>query len=83
MAIPRITRANVLAASDEIRRDRVPPTRLSTRYLVTLDGGHYTPKYVVSLAVKYATGRVLHPGEFSGGRETGSRTGSLRPSNLN
>jgi len=70
MAIPRITRANVLAAIDEIQRDGVPPTRLSTRYLVAHDGGHYPPKYVVSLAVKYATGRVLYPGEFSGGRET-------------
>ena len=50
----------------------MPPRRRSTRYALVHEGRRYPPKYVVSLAVKEATGRALDPQEFGGGVETNS-----------
>ncbi len=72
MAIPVISRADVLAALERIRKEGVPPDRQSARYSMVHDGRHYPPKYVVSLAVENATGRVLGSQEFGGGVETNS-----------
>ncbi|MGO9122885.1 MAG: hypothetical protein ACLQPD_35350 [Desulfomonilaceae bacterium] len=72
MAIPEISKANVLAAIERIQKEGVPRSRLSTRYDLLHEGMRYPPKYVVSLAVQNATGRELDPEEFSGGVETNS-----------
>ena len=72
MPIPEITRANVLSAINHIRKNGVPTRRRSTRYCLVHDGRRYPPKYVVSLAVKSATGRALDPQGFGGGVETNS-----------
>lgn len=50
----------------------MPPHRRSTQYVLVHEGGQYPPKYVVSLAVKEATGQALDPHEFGGGAETNS-----------
>ena len=72
MAIPEISRINVLAAIEHIKKEGVPSSRQSTRYFLVHDDRRYPPKYVVSQAVKDATGRALDPQEFSGGFETNS-----------
>jgi hypothetical protein len=68
----QITADHVLAAIAEIDRVGVPPGRESTWYHLVYQGRHYPPKYVVSLAAKYALGQELHPSIFSGGAETNS-----------
>jgi hypothetical protein len=67
MAVPYISRDNVLAAIERIQREGVPRSRCSTRYHLVHEGKSFPPKYVVSLAVEDATGRELDPREFSGG----------------
>jgi hypothetical protein len=69
--IPSETRAeHVRAAIAEIDRTGVPQLRQSKNYFLVYQGRSYPPKYVMSLAAKYATGRALDPLEFSGGSET-------------
>ena len=72
MAIPEISRTNVLAAIERVQGEGVPRTRQSMRYYLLHEGQRFPPKYVVSLAVQDATGRELDPQEFSGGVETNS-----------
>jgi hypothetical protein len=72
MALPMISRGNVLAGIERIRREGVPAQRQSSRYSLVHKGRRYPPKYVVSLAVEDANGRALDPEEFSGGVETNS-----------
>lgn len=77
MAIPEISRTDVLAAIERIRKEGVPPARQLRKYSVVHDGRHYPPKYVVSLAVENATGQALDAQEFNGGVETNSCLGQL------
>src|SRR5579871_5611614 len=62
-----ITRENVLAAIAEIDRDGVRSGRQSSTYDLLHGGRKYPPKYVLSLAARYATGKELEPEEFEGG----------------
>jgi hypothetical protein len=48
----------------------VPPNRISRKYLVEYNGNKYPPKYVISIASKFANGQELDPSHFTGGRET-------------
>ncbi len=55
--IPSQIRADhVHAAIAEIDKDGVPAWRQSVRYYFVHQGRRYPPKYVVSLAAKYAAG---------------------------
>jgi 5-methylcytosine-specific restriction protein A len=65
-----ITRAHIISAIREIDRDGVPPRRNSTRYDLLYDGQRYPPKYVVSIANRYANGIELSSYGFGGGTET-------------
>ena len=47
-------------AAAEIDREGVPEKRRSVHYDLVLSGKRYPPKYVISLATKYATG-TEHP----------------------
>ena len=49
-------------AAAEIDRDGVPAKRRSVHYDLVLNGKRYPPKYVISLATKYATG-TEHPAD--------------------
>ena len=42
------------------------------KFFLEHDGKYFPPKYVISLANKYANGKELDPSEFSGGRESNS-----------
>lgn len=71
--IPReITKENVLQALADIRSGHVPVERESTKFDLVHDGRTYPPKYVLTIASKYATGSELMPSLFSGGKESNS-----------
>lgn len=62
-----IGRDDVLRAIDEIDKFGVPSRRDAKKYSVSYKGKEYPPKYVLTLANKYANGFELEPSEFSGG----------------
>jgi len=62
-----ITRDHVLKAIHEIDEVGVPDHRKSTGYCLIHEQRHYPPKYVISVAARYAIGRELEPNEFYGG----------------
>lgn len=61
---------HVLAAIAELDNVGTPSGRGSKRYFLVHRGRRYPPKYLLSLAAKYAVGRELRPSEFNGGQET-------------
>ena len=69
--IPKnIEREHVIKAIEEIKRNGIPKCRNSKKFLLKFNGEYYPPKYVISLANKYANGEILDPAQFSGGKET-------------
>jgi len=71
--IPKNIKAeHVIKAIKEIERDGIPKSRSSKKFLLELNGEYYPPKYVVSLANKYANGKELSASKFGGGKETNS-----------
>jgi MoxR-like ATPase len=70
--IPKnITSVHIINAIQEIESGRqVPPDREPHKYQLVYKGKRYPPKFVISLANKYANGKELPPHEFSGGDET-------------
>lgn len=77
MIPPEIRRDHVLMALDAIDKGGIPRRREATGFEVLHDGKSYPPKYVISLAAKYATGTELEPSLFSGGDETNNFLKSL------
>lgn len=61
---------HILRALEEIDRYGIPEQRKATRYYLNYEGKLYPPKYVISLANKYANGSELNPTDFSGGLES-------------
>ncbi|RLG90054.1 MAG: hypothetical protein DRO36_06730 [Candidatus Hecatellales archaeon] len=69
--IPKnIKREHVIKAIEEIKRNGIPKGSDSRKFLLEFNGKYYPPKYVISLANKYANGETLDPARFSGGKET-------------
>jgi len=69
--IPRnIKRIHIIKAIEEIEKNGVPERRKSRKFFLEFSGRHYPPKYVISLANKYANGKELDPTKFGGGKET-------------
>lgn len=54
-----ITRDHVLQAIQEIKDTSIPPQRESVNYDLIVEGKRYPPKYVISIANKYANGPEL------------------------
>lgn len=76
--IPKnITREHVLEAIREIDRNGVPSGRNSRKFILLYEGKSYPPKYVVSLANKYANEVMLDSLKFCGGQETNRFLGRL------
>jgi hypothetical protein len=67
-----ITRDHVLLAIKEISQQGVPEKRQSRDFVLLFQGNLFPPKYVISVANRYANGRELDPSQFSGGRESNS-----------
>jgi len=71
--IPRnITKEHILKAVEEVKRKGVPAKHSAKKFGLLVDDDAYPPKYVVSLANKYANGRCLGSTLFNGGQETNS-----------
>jgi len=66
----QISQEHVLLALEQIDQQGIPPNRESRKFHLHHNGRPYPPKYVISLASQYATGRALPPKEFTGGEET-------------
>jgi len=66
----QISKQNILDAIAEIDRNGVPEDRKAIGFDLIYQGKAYPPKFVLSLATKYATGKELSPDKFSGGEET-------------
>ncbi|MCW7076637.1 MAG: hypothetical protein OCU18_05020 [Candidatus Syntrophoarchaeum sp.] len=65
-----IEKEDVIKAIEEIDERGLPPSRRSTKFVLVFNGKQYPPKYVLSLANKYANSEELKSSEFSGGQET-------------
>lgn len=55
---------------EEIDRIGIPEERMPTKFYLLYDEKVYPPKYVISIANKYANARVLEVSSFNGGQET-------------
>jgi hypothetical protein len=69
-AIRKVTAKHIRKALAEIDRDGVPRNRRSKKWCLRFKRTLYPPKYVLSLAVKHATGRALPTNEHPGGEDT-------------
>jgi hypothetical protein len=65
-----IQKEHILSAIQEIDKDGVRKGRHSTTYDLIYNDKSYPPKYVLSLAARYATGKELNPDDFTGGANT-------------
>ncbi len=65
-----IRKEHVLKAIAEIDNKGIPERRGSTRYELALDGKSYPPKYLITIANRYANGREWPSDRFNGGWET-------------
>lgn len=59
-----------MKALKEIDIKGVPSSRSSRKFVLVYNGREYPPKYVISLANKYANGVMLDSSLFCGGQET-------------
>jgi hypothetical protein len=77
--IPENVKAeDILRAIEEVERLGVIPSgRESEKYDLEYNGKLYPPKYIISLANKYANGKELDHSEFGGGTETNNFLQSL------
>jgi hypothetical protein len=65
-----IKREHILKAIEEAESSGIPKERISNLYDLEYNEKLYPPKYIISLANKYANGKELDHSEFSGGDET-------------
>jgi MoxR-like ATPase len=65
-----ITKEHILKALEEINQKGVPNHRQSARFFLSFENSYYPPKFVISVANRYANGTELDPTRFSGGDET-------------
>lgn len=73
MPIPNnIKTEHVIKAIAYIDEYNIPEQRISNKYVVAFNNKPYPPKYVLSIANKFANGNELEPHEFSGGMEANS-----------
>jgi len=71
--IPKnIKKNHILRALNEIDRNSIPSGRDSRKFQLERDGHLYPPKYVISLANKYANYEMLDSSQFGGGKESNS-----------
>lgn len=66
MAIPRISKENIINALKYIDENGTPFQHQSTKYdFVTADGKKYSPKYVIAVAGHLATGKDISTDGFN------------------
>lgn len=68
-----LSKRDILLALDELKKMKdFPPSRKSTNFDLLYEGKRFPPKYVISLANRYARGYELSSNDFNGGEETNS-----------
>ena len=66
MGIPgNIRREHILRALDEIDKSGIPVKRRSKDYCLIYGGKHFPPKYVISIANRYANDIELDSAKFN------------------
>ena len=65
-----IKQENIIKAIEEIEKVGIPKFRGSKKFFLEYNGKYYPPKYILSLANKYANGKELDSYKFGGGTET-------------
>ena len=65
-----IKREHIIQAIQEIKKSGIPHKRNSKKFLLEYNNKFYPPKYIISLANRFANGEILNPSKFSGGSET-------------
>ena len=65
-----IAKNHILKAIQEIDINDIPKGRNSRKFKLVFNEKAYPPKYVISLANKYANGEEFDPSDFGGGHET-------------
>lgn len=65
-----INKEDIIKAIDYIDKNGVPKERESKTYNLIIANKKYPPKYIISIANKYANGEEHNPSLFSGGDET-------------
>jgi hypothetical protein len=70
MISPNIEREHIIKAIREIDSNGILPGRESRKFCLIYEGRQYPPKYLLSLANRFANDEELDPSEFSGGQET-------------
>jgi len=73
-----IKREHIIKAIQEIDSNGIPLGRESRKFSLIFEVKQYPPKYVLSLANKFANGEELDPSRFSGGQETNNFLKRLR-----
>lgn len=64
-----ISATHVRQAASEIKVQGIPKGREADKFHVLVDGEGFPPKYILSIAARFATGTELGAGAFSGGPE--------------
>ncbi len=67
---PEITREHVLAAIKDLESGFTHSYREPRKYVVVFEERLYSPKAVLARAMFHATGLILNPKDFSGGKGT-------------
>ncbi|MDK2908055.1 MAG: hypothetical protein PWQ87_513 [Candidatus Woesearchaeota archaeon] len=65
-----IEREHIIKAIREIDSNEIPLGRESKKFCLIFEEKRYPPKYVLSLANRFANNKELNPSKFSGGQET-------------
>lgn len=73
-----ITRYHILQAIKEVDSKGIPKGRNSKKFKFEFNGHSYPPKYIISLANKYANGKELPPQIYGGGQESNNFLESLQ-----
>lgn len=69
--IPKtIEKKHILKAINELKNIRISNSRNSRKFILEYQGNNFSPKYIISIANKYANGKELLSNKFSGGKET-------------
>ena len=64
--IPKgLTSQHFQQAAADIDRNGVPPERNSVHYDLVIENRRYPPKFIISLAIKFATGKEYPAGDFN------------------
>jgi hypothetical protein len=64
-----IKKSHVIEAIKLISKEGRPRERQAAKYHLHYEGENFPPKYVLSVANRFANGRDLAASEFSGGKE--------------